>query len=303
MSTQVNTQLAASPRGPAVIMLAAVLWGTVGIVTRLIQSVAPEVGAVAISFFRVAFAAPVLVAWAWHAVGPAWWRVTRRDFGLMLTIGVMMAWYQFSYFAALQWLEVSVAIIITICSAPVLVAVLAALFLNEAFTGRLAIALVAVIAGTVLLSGLTPETIAQQAAKVTGVLFALGSGGGYAVLTLCSRALAGRYHPLQPIAIGFTVGAGLLLPFALGTAMTFSLAWLVWGGLLYLGLIPTALAYWMFLYGIRHTSATVASIFTLIEPLTSTVLAAWLFGERLAPTGWLGAVLLLGAMALLVWRR
>jgi DME family drug/metabolite transporter len=73
--------------------------------------------------------------------------------------------------------------------------------------------------------------------------------------------------------------------------------------LLYLGLVPTALAYWLFLNGLRHTPATTASILTLAEPLTSTVLAALLFGERLAPLGLLGAALLLAAMGVLIWRK
>lgn len=72
-----------------------------------------------------------------------------------------------------------------------------------------------------------------------------------------------------------------------------------WVLLVYLGLIPTALAYVLFFGGLRYTTATTASIATLLEPLTSTALAWLLFGERLGPLGLLGAVLLLGAIALL----
>jgi len=63
--------------------------------------------------------------------------------------------------------------------------------------------------------------------------------------------------------------------------------------------VPTALAYVLFLTGIRSITATVASIATLIEPLTSTVLAWLLFGEQLGPLGVFGAALLLGAIGLL----
>jgi DME family drug/metabolite transporter len=63
--------------------------------------------------------------------------------------------------------------------------------------------------------------------------------------------------------------------------------------------VPTALAYVCFLAGMRHTTATVATIATLIEPLTSTTLAWLLFGERLGPLGLLGGALLLGAIGLL----
>jgi DME family drug/metabolite transporter len=49
----------------------------------------------------------------------------------------------------------------------------------------------------------------------------------------------------------------------------------------------------------RTITATVASIVTLLEPLTATVLAWVLFGERLGPGGAPGILLLFGALALL----
>ena len=119
------------------------------------------------------------------------------------------------------------------------------------------------------------------------------------IISLCSRALAGRYHPLQPITIGFGAGAALLLPFALVSGLAVAYPAAGWLLLLHLGLVPTALAYALFLSGMRHTTATVASIVTLVEPLTSTMLAWALFGERLGPLGLLGAALLLGAIGLL----
>src|SRR5437762_2336314 len=108
---------------------------------------------------------------------------------------------------------------------------------------------------------------------------------GYAALTLCSRALAGRYHPLQPITAGFGAGAIMLLPFALANGMVVTYPLAGWALLLHLGLVPTALAYVLFLAGMRHTPATVASIVTVVEPLTGTALAWVLFGERLGPHG------------------
>ena len=72
-----------------------------------------------------------------------------------------------------------------------------------------------------------------------------------------------------------------------------------WGLLLYLGVVPTALAYLLFTIGMRTTVATVASLVTLIEPLTAAGLAWLLFDERLGPLALVGAALLLGAVFLL----
>ena len=76
-----------------------------------------------------------------------------------------------------------------------------------------------------------------------------------------------------------------------------------WLLLVYLGLIPSALAYALFLSGMRSTSATTASVATLIEPLTATVLAWLIFAEPIAPSGLSGALLLFLAMGLVVLRQ
>lgn len=76
-----------------------------------------------------------------------------------------------------------------------------------------------------------------------------------------------------------------------------------WPLFLYLGLIPTALAYGLYAVGLRRTPATLAGIVTLLEPLTASTLGVLLFGERLGVAGTFGAFLLLAAISLLVLRR
>jgi DME family drug/metabolite transporter len=58
---------------------------------------------------------------------------------------------------------------------------------------------------------------------------------------------------------------------------------------LYLGVVPTALAYSLFFTGLRRTGSGTASVLTLVEPLTATVLSVALIDERLAAWQWVGA--------------
>jgi DME family drug/metabolite transporter len=118
-------------------------------------------------------------------------------------------------------------------------------------------------------------------------------------VALSGRAVARRYHPLQINTIAFAAGALALLPVAALTGFVVTYPPMGWALLLYLGLIPSALAYGLFLTGMRSTPATVASVLTLVEPLTATILAAILFGERLGALGLLGGALLLGAILVL----
>jgi len=289
---------AESRRGLLLIVLAAVLWGTVGITTKTIFGLS-DTNPLSIGFFRLAFSVPVLLVACWHALGRRMFRITPRDLGLMLLMGALMALYQVCYFAAIERVGVAIAVLVTLCTAPVMIALLSHLLLRERLTGAVLLALVCALAGTAMLIWVGPDTAGASKDTLAGVLLALGSAFGYTVLTLCSRTLAGHYHPLQPITIGFAAGALLLLPFALATGFVFRYPIGNWALLLYLGLVPTALAYVLFLSGIRRITATVASIVTLVEPLTSTGLAWLLFGEQLGPLGVFGAALLLGAIGLL----
>jgi drug/metabolite transporter, DME family len=293
-----TTSRAASRRGLLLILLAALLWGTVGVATRAIYDHS-ETNSLSIGFFRLAIASPALLLVCWATLGRRAFRIAPRDLVPMLTIGTAMALYQVCYFAAIARVGVAVAVLVTLCTAPVLVAVLSAVFLRERLTSTALLALICALTGTAMLVWVTPGQTQVRAETITGVLLALCSALGYAVMALCSRALADRYHPLQPLTIGFGAGTLLLLPFALMTGLVVSYPLTSWLLLLHMGLLPTALAYVLFLAGIRHTTATVASIVTLIEPLISTALAWLLFGEQLGPLGLLGALLLLGAIGLL----
>lgn len=288
---------AVSRRGLLLITLAAVLWGTVGIASKALYQIS-DTNALSIGFFRLALSVPALLLMSWSMLRHSALRVTRPDLAWMGLIGFAMAMYQVSYFAAIPRVGVTITVLVALCTAPVIVALLSSVLLRERLTQRVLLALACALGGTVLLVGV-PDDVAARQHMLVGVLLALGAALSYSTVVLSSRALSGRYHPLQPITIGFGFGALVLLPFALATGLVVNYSPAGWGLLLHLGLVPTALGYILFFAGIRSTTATVASIATLVEPLTSAFLAWLLFDERLGPSGLLGAVLLLGAMVIL----
>lgn len=285
-------------QGLVLIVLAAVLWGTVGVAVKAIYGLA-DTNPLSIGFLRLAISVPALFLAGWLVLGVRMFRVTWRDLALMQLIGVMMALYQVCYFGAIAKVGVAVAVLVTLCTAPIIVALLSLWLFREKLTFKLTVALTLALFGTTLLVGVHPNATGGQGNTLTGVLMALGSAFGYAVVTLCSRLLAGRNHPLQSLTIGFGTGAIILLPFALFNGFAISYPVVGWALLLYLGLVPTVLAYVLFLSGIRHTTATAASITTLLEPLTSTLLASLFFNEQLGLFGLLGGLLLLGGIVLL----
>jgi drug/metabolite transporter, DME family len=286
-----------SQRGLWLILLAAMMWGTVGVASQSLYANGTT-NPLSISFFRLALAAPALLIAAWWVLRERLFQITRGAMLLMMGIGVLIAWYQATFFVAVRYTGVTIATLVTICTTPLIVAVGSVMMKQEVLTRRLVLALMAALLGTVMLVGLRSD--AQSMPQMgLGVAFALGSALGYAGVILGGRMLPASYHPLQVTSFGFTIGAVILLIVCLftGFAGTYSAqGWLVLG---YLGLLPTALAYGMFLFGMRSTLPTVASIVALAEPLTAAVLAWIVLGEKLTAMGLIGAGLMLGSLIVL----
>jgi DME family drug/metabolite transporter len=287
---------AAQRRGIALVAVAALLWGTTGIATKTLYQQS-ELGPLTVGFFRLAFAFPfvAVLAFSRGALRPS--SLRGRDLALMLLAGVTLALYQVCYFSAIARVGVTVATLVTLCTAPVIVALVSAMLLRERLGRRLVLALVCAAAGTAALVGMPGAEVAEGD-LVAGIALALGSAAGYATVTLLGRPLGGS-DPLAATTVSFGAGALALLPLALATGLGGAHTAVDWGLLLYIGAVPTAFAYALFLFALRFARPTVASIVTLLEPLTAAILAWALFGETLGPLGLAGGGLLIGAILLL----
>ncbi len=69
------------------------------------------------------------------------------------------------------------------------------------------------------------------------------------------------------------------------------------GVLLYLGLVPTALAYAAYFAGLE-AGTRAAGVAVLLEPLTAALLGALLLAERLTAVQWAGAALVLASIVI-----
>lgn len=284
-------------RGLWSILGAAMLWGTTGVATQAIYN-SSSTNPLSVAFLRVAIGAFVLLLLCWRLLGRRMWQVKRRDALLMVFLGTMQAVFQFTYLAAIPDCGITIATLIALCVAPVLVVLFSALFLHEHVTSKIIIALACALGGTILLTS-TPTGPQHTDQVLRGVFLSLICATGYAAIILGGRSLSERYHPLQVNAASFGMAALLLLVCSLITPLVFSYPTESWLLLLYLGCIPTALAYVLFQAGMRSTPAMLTSILTQAEPLTAAILAWLIFGERLSLPGIVGAVLLLGTILLL----
>jgi drug/metabolite transporter (DMT)-like permease len=162
---------------------------------------------------------------------------------------------------------------------PILIAVLAGLWLGEGFPRWLVAGLAVAFAG-VLLIGLATR---GAEADVLGVVLCLVAAVTYAAGVVAQKPVLRRLPPLQVTATACAVGALCCLPWAaslvteLGAASPGSVA-----GLVYLGAVPTALAFSTWAYALARTDAGRLGVTTyLVPPLV--VLMGWLLLDEVPP--------------------
>jgi DME family drug/metabolite transporter len=254
-----------------------------------------------LGFARLAIAAPLLVLFGALVLGRALWANATHAWPWIAAVGVLAACYQFCLFVSMEQLGVARTALLTVCLPPVLIAGASALICHQRpsawTTGALLIAF-----GSLML--VTAGSKGHDAARGPVPLLGLAAGTlaamAFALLSALARTLAGHIHPLQVVSFGFFVGAVLLaaivvlsgraeLGATFGAATTLQ-PMLV---LIYLGTVPTALAYVCYFYGMQLSrTATVGIAATLVEPAVAVTLAAGLLGEHLSPTAWLGVACL-----------
>ena len=211
-----------------------------------------------------------------------------------------MAAYQACYFLAVPLAGVAITALVSICSSPIFITLLAAKFLGEKLTLKIYLSLGLGIAGTSLLV-INPNAITNQGWQFFGgVLLALSAGFFYATYAVGAKSVIKNLDPFTVLALSFTAAGLMLFPALLFTnSLNTQNLQIQAPFLLYLGLVSTGVAYLLYMQGLKSTTATVAGIAVLLEPLTATCLGILVFRETMGINGAIGGLLLLGAIAIL----
>ena len=281
------------------IALAALLWGTGGLGVQLVREQV-DMSVLTISAWRIVLAAlPILVLVVVRRAGPRLVALVRHRPRRVLAVGLSTAGFQVLFFAAVTWVGVTVATVVSLGLAPVLLTAAESVGARRAPSPGRLLVVGAALSGLVLVSLATAGAgVATGPRPLAGLVAAVLSGTMYALATGWGGALARDAAPLVLTAATTSVGVVALVPLALlsggakVSADPQALALLV-----YLGVFTMGIAYAAFYAGLRTTRGSTATLVTLVEPLSAAALAAVVLGERLAPSGLLGAALVLAAVA------
>jgi drug/metabolite transporter (DMT)-like permease len=259
----------------AALAVTLVLWSSAFVAIRhLGHDVTPG----ALSLGRLLVAALVLTVLLARAQRS---RMTRNEVLLLLLCGV--AWFGI-YNIALNDSErridaATAAMVVQV--GPIVVALLAALFLGERLTGWLLAGIAVAFAGVVVIGS---AMRGEGGSNLTGVLLALLAAVTYAVGVVSQKVLLRRLSALEVVCYACWIGVAVCLPWS-GDLVDVvrhgdraDLGWIV-----FLGLFPTALAFSLWAFALRHTDAGKLAITTFLVP-GITALMAWVLLDEVPPS-------------------
>lgn len=225
-----------------------------------------------------------------------WVRPTRQEWLRLVAIGLL--WYAV-YHVALNAGELRVdagTASMLLQASPVLIALAAAVFLDEPFTRELALGLALACVGVVLIS-----TSGEGGAHgdLVGALLCLVAAAAYVTSVILQKPMTGRLPALQITWLACSIGAVAqlaFLPQLIDQAQGASAGDLGW--VLYLGVFPTAIAFTTYGYALQHMSAGSLGVTTYLVPPITIVLGLLFLGETPPPLAYVGGLLALVGVAI-----
>ncbi|OPX54695.1 Threonine/homoserine efflux transporter RhtA [Oceanospirillum multiglobuliferum] len=180
---------------------------------------------------------------------------------------------------------------------PMLVAIGAAIWLNERVTKLTMIGFALAIGGAALLS-ISSESSASAPNPIFGNMMELMAMICAAAYTLLLKKLSGSYNTWFITAFQAFFGTLFFLPLALMSSAVPTLSAEGVGAVLYLGVFITLGAYGLYNWAVQKIPATQASAFTNLIPVFTVILAFIILGERFTQGQILASLMVIAGLAL-----
>ena len=280
-------------KGYTLIVSAASCWALIGI----FSSFAFEQG---IQPLEVAFWRAVLT-WACFALQAVITKEThlaKKDVPLLLVFGLFgISVFYVSYLVAVKEAGAAFASVL-LYTAPAWVVACSFFVFGEKLTVVKAAAVIMVITGVLLISGTGGNLNSSAALGFSAVFSGLVAGFCYSLYYTIGKYFTSRYSPANLFLYVLPVGAAGILPFVDFTHKTAA----AWSALLAVSFISTFVANYCYYQGLKYLEAGRASIVATIEPVIAAACAYLILGEYFTVLGYLGAVLIVSAVLLTIYR-
>ncbi len=283
------------PRHKALVagLLATSIWGGMYVVSKVVLEVIPPFGLLTL---RLVLGAGVLLLVAgWQHQPPP----TRSQIPQLLGVGLVGYGISLGFQFVGTKLSTAANGALVTSATPAFVLLFAAWLLREPITRRKALALLLSTVGVVIVvdpreARLVPELFWGNLALVAAALT-------WALYSVLVRAVTRQVTVLWASLLAFVGGLLLTLPAAIweGTALGWGpITGGVVAGVLYLGVVSTALAMYLWNYAFARLEAGVAAMTFFAQPVVGAALGAGLLGEHLSGGFFLGGALIAAGVIL-----
>ncbi len=265
------------------LVLAAVVWGSsFPVIRHALRDVSP------ILFLVLRFAVAFAVLLPRYRSADHLKTFFKKD---LVVIGVLNASAFICQYRA-QELTTASKTALFINSNPVFVALLSAVLLKDRFTRRQLFALVLALAGLVVTS--TRLDFSGLSSINEGDLFAVASGLVWAFFLIYSRGLSKKYGAFGLSHALYFWGMVSMAPFLGAEHVRWS--WSAVPAVIYLAVLTTVVAYFLFLRGIQSVSPLSTSIVILVEVVVAFLISHFFLGESFTGVETAGVALVLAGV-------
>jgi len=212
--------------------------------------------------------------------------ISKRDYGIILLIGLLLAIHWVTYFHAMQISSIAIGVV-ALYTFPIMTVFLEPLFSAQRLRIQDIISALAVLFGVYLL---IPEfSLNNQVTQ--GILWGMLSAFCFALRNLLQGHYFKGYSARHSLFYQTLVTFIVLIPFSYQIIPEVSN--FQWGQLIILGLIFTALPHTLFAFSLLNLKTKTASLISCIQVVYATTFAILLLGEKLEITTFIGGIIVI----------
>ena len=225
-------------------------------------------------------------------------RMTAREWGGLAALGVVgHCIYQYCFMAGLARTSVANSALM-LGLTPVLVAILAATLGLEGISRRHWLGAAISLTGIYLVVG---QGFAPGSHGAAGDLLMAGAVCCWAIYTIGARPLMTRHSPVAVTGLSMMIGTAIYVPLmapALWRVDWAGVSASTWGWLVFSALFSLNVAYTIWYAGIRQIGPARTSVYSNLVPIVAMVTAVVFLGEPVSARKLLGAAAVIGGVAL-----
>lgn len=207
---------------------------------------------------------------------------------LALLLGVINVINMLGYITAIKYIDVATAALL-LYMAPIYVVPLSFLILQEKIKQRVFPTIAIAFVGLILLL-----SVHEMNGNI-GIIYGTIGGIACAFIFVLTKMLRERTSAITIIFYQMAISTIILSP----SILTINFSQVNWVIAVGMGLIPTVLAYFCYVYGIKYCKAQEASILALFEPISVIIFGFIILKESLTLSQIIGAILILSGIALM----